>query len=112
MKFIAAYLLAVLGGNENPNAENLNKILNSVGIQTDNEKVEKLLKELNGKNVYDVISTGLQKLTTVPTTGISTTTTSNSSSSSKESKVEEKKEEKKKEEPKEESDEVNFFFFY
>ncbi|EMP32305.1 60S acidic ribosomal protein P2 [Chelonia mydas] len=42
MRYVAAYLLAVLGGNNNPTAKNIKKILDSVGIDTDDERVNKL----------------------------------------------------------------------
>lgn len=42
MRYIAAYLLAVLGGNESPTSKDLKKILDSVGIETDDERVNKV----------------------------------------------------------------------
>jgi len=40
MKFVAAYLLAVLAGNSSPSAEDLTAILESVGCEVDNERME------------------------------------------------------------------------
>ncbi|NXD12977.1 RLA2 protein, partial [Nothocercus nigrocapillus] len=59
MRYVAAYLLAVLGGNESPTSKDLKKILDSVGIETDDERVNKVvISELNGKNIEDVIAQG------------------------------------------------------
>ncbi|KAL6341775.1 hypothetical protein AAG906_038019 [Vitis piasezkii] len=45
MKVIAAYLLAVLGGNTCPSAEDLKDILGSVGAEADDDRIELLLAE-------------------------------------------------------------------
>uniref|UniRef100_A0A8D0FRQ2 Large ribosomal subunit protein P2 n=1 Tax=Strix occidentalis caurina TaxID=311401 RepID=A0A8D0FRQ2_STROC len=42
MRYVAAYLLAVLGGNESPTSKDLKKILDSVGIETDDERMNKV----------------------------------------------------------------------
>lgn len=43
MRYVAAYLLAVLGGNESPTSKDLKKILDSVGIETDDERLNKVV---------------------------------------------------------------------
>lgn len=43
MRYVAAYLLAVLGGNESPTSKDLKKILDSVGIETDDERMNKVV---------------------------------------------------------------------
>lgn len=58
MRYVAAYLLAVLGGKTAPNQTDIEKILSSVGIEVDAEKLKKVISELNGKNLDDVISQG------------------------------------------------------
>merc|ERR1712151_215709 len=101
MKVVAAYLLAVLGGNANPDAAAINKILSSVGIEADAARVEKLVSELKGKKVEDVIAEGSKKLASLPAAGAAAP-----APASAPAKGEEKKEApKKKEEPKEEEDE-------
>jgi len=65
MRIIAAYLLAVLGGNENPKSEDITHILSSVGIEADKERLEQVLKSLHGKNVDQLIAEGYSKLATV-----------------------------------------------
>ncbi|NWS58860.1 RLA2 protein, partial [Chunga burmeisteri] len=62
MRYVAAYLLAVLGGNESPTSKDLKKILDSVGIETDDERMNKVISELNGKNIEDVIAQGKSSL--------------------------------------------------
>jgi len=54
MRYVAAYLLAVLGGNENPSAGDIEKILGSVGIDVDQERLSKVISELKGKDINEV----------------------------------------------------------
>lgn len=42
MRYVAAYLLANLGGNASPSAADIEKILSSVGIEADKEKLKKV----------------------------------------------------------------------
>jgi large subunit ribosomal protein LP2 len=58
MRYVAAYLLAALGGKENPNSADIEKILSSVGIEADAEKLKKVISELNGKNIEELIAAG------------------------------------------------------
>nr|XP_033811869.1 60S acidic ribosomal protein P2-like [Geotrypetes seraphini] len=69
MRYIAAYLSAVLSGNECPNSKDLKKILDSVGIETDDEHINKVINELNGKNIEEVIAQGNGKLASMPAGG-------------------------------------------
>ncbi|CAN0425039.1 large ribosomal subunit protein P2-like [Lampetra fluviatilis] len=66
MRYVAAYLLATLGGNEQPTANDIKKILGSVGIEADDSKLSKVINELKGKNVEEVISAGFTKISSVP----------------------------------------------
>ena len=58
MRYVAAYLLAILGGKASPNQTDLEKILSSVGIEVDAEKLKKVISQLNGKNIEEVIAEG------------------------------------------------------
>lgn len=58
MRYVAAYLLAVLGGKASPAAADVEKILSSVGIEADGEKLKKVIAELNGKSVEELIEQG------------------------------------------------------
>jgi len=57
MKHLAAYLLLSLGGNESPSAKDIKSVLESVGIEADDERLTSLLSELKGKNLQDVCDT-------------------------------------------------------
>jgi len=118
MKIVAAYLLAVLGGNATPDAKAVQHILASVGADahTDPAAVEKLVAELKGKDVFKVIEAGKAKLSHVaPAHGHAHPVGSGHAHEKKEEKKEAKKEEKKdakkeekkKEEPKETTDDAD-----
>lgn len=57
MRYVAAYLLASLSGKE-PSNDDIEKILSSVGIESDSQKLGLVLKELKGKNVDELIESG------------------------------------------------------
>merc|ERR1712080_245976 len=50
-------------------AANINKILSSVGIESDAAKVDLVVKELAGKDVAEVIAEGTSKLGSMPSGG-------------------------------------------
>ena len=54
MKHLAAYLLLGLGGNASPSASDIKEVLDSVGIEADEERLEKLVSELEGKDINEV----------------------------------------------------------
>lgn len=58
MRYVAAYLLAALGGNDSPTAESIEKILSSVGIEAEAEKLNKVIAELKGKSLQTLIAEG------------------------------------------------------
>lgn len=69
MRYVAAYLLAVLGGNASPSNADLEKILSSVGIEVDAARVTKIIGELKGKSIDELIAQGREKLSSMPTGG-------------------------------------------
>ncbi|PIN09218.1 60S acidic ribosomal protein P2 [Handroanthus impetiginosus] len=69
MKVIAAYLLAVLGGNTSPSADDLKDILASVGADADEDRIELLLSQVKDKDVTELIAAGREKLASVPAGG-------------------------------------------
>ncbi|KAL3153217.1 60S acidic ribosomal protein P2 [Trebouxia sp. C0009 RCD-2024] len=106
MRVISAYLLAVLGGNESPNADDIKTILDSVSIEADSERVDKLLSELEGKSIEEVISAGVSKLASVPAGGGGGGgAASGGGGGGAAGGAAAEKEEEKKDEPEEESDE-------
>ncbi|XP_059667468.1 large ribosomal subunit protein P2B-like [Cornus florida] len=69
MKVVAAYLLAVLGGNTCPSADDLKNILGSVGAEADEDMIKLLLSEVKGKDITELIASGREKLASVPSGG-------------------------------------------
>ncbi|VDM01419.1 unnamed protein product [Schistocephalus solidus] len=62
MRYVAAYMLANLGGNHHIGADDIKAILDSVGIECEEER---LLAQLKGKNAHDLINAGKAKLSSV-----------------------------------------------
>ena len=114
MRYVASYLLATLGGNSSPSAKDIKKILDSVGIEADDDRLNKVISELNGKNIEDLIAQGIGKLASVPAGGAVVISTALGSAApavgSAPAAVEEKKEEKK-EELEESDDDMGFGLF-
>ena len=54
MRNIAAYLLLQSGGNQNPTAADIKKLLATVGIETDPGRLENMINELKGKSTAEV----------------------------------------------------------
>jgi large subunit ribosomal protein LP2 len=69
MKHLAAYLLLGLGGNTSPSAADVKAVLESVGIEADDERLNKLISELEGKDINELIAEGSSKLASVPSGG-------------------------------------------
>ena len=65
MKYISAYLLAKLGGKENPTVDDIKQIIESVVIEFESKKAEEIIEKLNGKDVNEVINEGKSKLTVI-----------------------------------------------
>lgn len=58
-----------IGGNATPSQEDVKKILDSVGVKADEEQLAKLFKELEGKDLDELIKAGTAKLSAVPSGG-------------------------------------------
>jgi len=69
MRYVAAYLLAVLGGNESPANADIEKILSSVGVEFDGDRIKKIVGDLSGKNIEELIEAGREKLSSMPVGG-------------------------------------------
>ena len=69
MRHVAAYLLAVLGGNANPSANDLKGILSAVGVDASNASLEIVINNLKGKSLNDLIEEGNTLLANVPSGG-------------------------------------------
>ncbi|GKU98339.1 hypothetical protein SLE2022_123950 [Rubroshorea leprosula] len=69
MKVVAAYLLAVLGGNAAPCADDIKDILGSVGAEADDDRIELFISEVKGKDITELVAAGREKLASVPCGG-------------------------------------------
>ena len=58
MKHLAAYLLLKLGGNDSPSASDIKTALSTVGVEVDDANLSKLLADLEGKNIDELIEAG------------------------------------------------------
>ena len=56
MKHLAAYLLLQTGGNASPSAADVKELLSTVGIDAEEERLDKLIAELEGKDINEVSS--------------------------------------------------------
>ncbi|XP_046575797.1 60S acidic ribosomal protein P2-like [Haliotis rubra] len=104
MRYVAAYLLANLGGSNNPSAADIEKILGSVGIEVEKDKITKVISELKGKNIEELIEEGQKKLASVPTGGVAAAGGAGSAAPAAGGAAEAKKEEKKEESESEDED--------
>ncbi|XP_061722295.1 large ribosomal subunit protein P2 isoform X2 [Cydia pomonella] len=110
MRYVAAYLLAELGGKANPAASDLEKILSSVGIEADAEKLKKVIAELAGKSIEELIAAGREKLSSMPSGAAAPAAAAAAPAAAA---AAEKKEEKetKKEESESEDEDMGFGLF-
>ncbi|KAI5479186.1 60S acidic ribosomal protein p2 [Pseudohyphozyma bogoriensis] len=108
MKYIAAYLLLTLGGNASPSAADITSLLATVDITADSEQVEKVVAELSGKDVNELIAEGSSKLASVPSGGAAPAAAAGGAAPA--AAAEEKKEEKV-EEKEESDDDMGFGLF-
>jgi large subunit ribosomal protein LP2 len=71
MRILAAYLLAVLGGNPNPDKAAIKKILSATKppISAPDDRIDQLLKELQGKDLDQLIEEGKKKIGSAPAGG-------------------------------------------
>lgn len=65
MKHIAAYVLLLLGGNATPSAEDVKNLITSVGGEADEEKLNTLLADLEGKDIHELLAKGETDLKSV-----------------------------------------------
>merc|ERR1712121_247292 len=88
MRYVAAYMLASLGGNASPSESDLKDILESVGVSFDQERASVVVAQLKGKDINTLIVEGSQKMASMPSGG---------GAAAAEAAEPEKKEEKKEE---------------
>lgn len=81
MKYLAAYLLLVQGGNTSPSSSDISTLLESVGVEVDASRISTLLAELEGKTIEELVAEGNTKLASVPTGGAAVSSGSAAASS-------------------------------
>nr|ACM08252.1 60S acidic ribosomal protein P2 [Salmo salar] len=111
MRYVAAYLLAVLGGNTSPSSKDIKNILGSVGIEAEAGRLDKVVSELNGKDINEVMNSGLSKLASVPAGGAVAAPVAGAAAGTAPVAAEEKKEEKKEESEEGSDDDMGFGLF-
>ncbi|CAD5183772.1 unnamed protein product [Musa acuminata subsp. burmannicoides] len=111
MKVIAAYLLAVLGGNTRPSAGDLKSILESVGAEVDEKRVDLFLSEVKGKDLAELIAAGREKFASVPSGGAVAAVAVSAPGAGAAPAAEEPKKEEKVEEKEESDDDMGFSLF-
>merc|ERR1711911_180897 len=109
MRYVAAYMLAALGGNEDISAADIEKILSSVGIEAESDKLEKVISELKGKNLATLIAEGHSKLASMPAGGAAPAAAA--PAAAPEAAKEEKEEKKKESESESDDDCMGFGLF-
>ncbi|EFW99452.1 60S acidic ribosomal protein p2 [Grosmannia clavigera kw1407] len=110
MKYLAAYLLLTIGGNTAPSAKDVEQVLESVGIEADSDRLSKLIAELSGKDINELIAEGNSKLASVPSGGSGAAAASGGAAAGG-AAAEEAKEEAKEEEKEESDDDMGFGLF-
>merc|ERR1711953_372136 len=105
MRYVAAYLLAQLGGNDAPDSAAIKAILASVGVDADEEKLNKVISELSGKDINEVLAEGKEKLASVPSGGAAAPAAGAAAA------AEEAPKEEAKEESESEDDDMGFDLF-
>jgi large subunit ribosomal protein LP2 len=111
MKHLAAYLLLGLGGNTSPSAADVKAVLESVGIEADDERLNTLISELEGKDINELIAAGSEKLASVPSGGGGGGGAAAAGGAAAGGAAEEAKEEAKEEEKEESDEDMGFGLF-
>lgn len=62
MKHLATYMLLVLGGNASPSKDDVVKAMSAVGIEGDDARLDKLLADLEGKDLNELMASGKEML--------------------------------------------------
>ncbi|KAJ0002274.1 hypothetical protein NQD34_002070 [Periophthalmus magnuspinnatus] len=113
MRYVAAYLLVALGGNESPEAKDIKKILESVGIEADDTRLNKTYSCSFVSSHLPILFSGYGKLASMPAGGavaVASSAAPGAGGAAAPAAVEEKKEEKK-EESEESDDDMGFCLF-
>merc|ERR550517_1400636 len=102
MRYVAAALLCAMGENE-ISAANMEKILSSVGVEADKERLIQVVAACKGKSTEELIAAGLPKLASMGGGGGAAPAAAAEAAAPKK--------EEKKEESEEEDDDMGFGLF-
>ena len=108
MKYLAAYLMAVVAEDSHPTKAKVESIIKSIGGEVDKDVLDAFFAKIEGKNVIELIQTGLGKLTSFA--AAAPVAAAAGSASPKKGAAAAPKEEKKKEEE-EEAGDMGFSLF-
>merc|ERR1711973_502876 len=112
-RYVAAYLLAALGGNNNITTDDIKTILESVGVGYDEERAEIVVNQCQGKSIAELIEAGSAKMASMPAGGGGggAPAAASGGDAAASDAVEEKKEEKKEESESGSDDDMGFGLF-
>ncbi|KAK7402088.1 hypothetical protein VNO78_14073 [Psophocarpus tetragonolobus] len=112
MKVVAAYLLAVLGGNSSPSSNDIKNILAAVGAEAEDTLIDLLLTEVKGKDFNELLASGREKMSAVSGGGAAVAVAAApAGGAGGAAPAAEAKEEKKVEEKEESDDDMGFSLF-
>nr|CAH7745653.1 unnamed protein product [Callosobruchus chinensis] len=104
----AIRLIAVLWCKASPSGTDTEKVLGSVGVEVNGERLKKVISELNGKNIEELISEGRKKLWSMPVGHAVQAAAAGGAAVAAEERQEAKKEEERKEKKEESDDNMGF----
>ncbi|RLV91787.1 60S acidic ribosomal protein P2-B [Spathaspora sp. JA1] len=110
MKYLAAYLLLVQGGNASPAAADISAVLEAAGIESEESRISALLSELEGKDINELIAEGNTKFASVPSGGAAVSS-SGAGAAAGGAAAEEAAEEEAAEDKEESDDDMGFGLF-
>ncbi|EJS42244.1 rpp2bp [Saccharomyces arboricola H-6] len=109
MKYLAAYLLLVQGENASPSVADIKSVIESVGAEADEARINELLSSLEGKgSLEEIIAEGQKKFASAPAAGSSAGAAGAAGAAAGGDAAEEEKEEEAKEES---DDDMGFGLF-
>ena len=108
MRYVAAALLVGLAGGD-VTAAAIEKILKAAGVDADSAEVEKVVSELAGKNLEELLAEGKNKISSVPCGGGAAAPAAGAAAPA--AAAAPKEEAKKEEEEEEEDDDMGFGLF-
>lgn len=94
MKYLAAYALLALSGNNNVTAADIKRVLGDAQINADDADINRLIESVKGKPIHQLIAEGTKQIgTAAPSAPAATTTAKVTEAPKKEAKKEAPKKE-------------------